>query len=43
MHVPPFGPVALVCLSCAGLLIEREREAWMRAHMTRISQTALAS
>lgn len=27
MHVPPFGPVALVCLSLAGLLIERERAA----------------
>ncbi len=27
MHVPPFGPLALVCLSLAGLLIERERAA----------------
>lgn len=27
MHVPPIGPVALVCLSLAGLLIERERAA----------------
>lgn len=27
MHVPPFGPVALVCLSLAALLIERERAA----------------
>ena len=27
MHVPPFGPMALVCLSPAGLLIERERAA----------------
>ena len=27
MHVPPFGPVALVCISLAGLLIERQRVA----------------
>lgn len=28
MHVPPFGPFALVCLSAAGLRIERERRPW---------------
>jgi hypothetical protein len=27
MHIPPIGPVALVCLSGAALLIERHREA----------------
>jgi hypothetical protein len=27
MHVPPIGPVALVCLSGAALLLERERAA----------------
>jgi hypothetical protein len=27
MHIPPIGPIALVCLSAAGLLIERERPA----------------
>ena len=26
MHVPPFGPIALVCLSTAALLIEIRRE-----------------
>ncbi len=31
MHVPPIGPLALACLSAAGLLIERERRSWMPA------------
>jgi hypothetical protein len=26
MHIPPFGPIALVCLSGAAFLIERRRE-----------------
>lgn len=30
MHVPPFGPTALVCLSAAGLLVERHRAAATR-------------
>jgi hypothetical protein len=26
MHIPPFGPIALVCFSAAALLIESRRE-----------------
>jgi hypothetical protein len=28
MHVPPIGPVALVCLSAAALLVEHDRRSW---------------
>lgn len=42
MHVPPFGPFALVCLSVAGLRIERERRSWRRAPMPIVAVAARA-
>ena len=28
MHVPPIGPVALLCLSAAAMLVEHDRRSW---------------
>jgi hypothetical protein len=41
MHVPPIGPVALVCLSGAALLVERHRAA--AAAMPRLARPRAAS
>ena len=40
MHIPPIGPVALVCLSAAGLLIERRRYGAVAAPAGAVGVTA---
>ena len=40
MHIPPIGPVALVCLSAAGLLIERRRHSAVAAPAGAVGVTA---
>jgi hypothetical protein len=35
MHIPPIGPIALLCLSGAALMIERHRESPAHAALPR--------